>query len=66
MGKLFARRAALKKFEAEGRTDWKNKVRKVITTADVIFSTQNQVKSKKRLPRPQISYTPRYISKEQD
>ena len=36
-----------KNFEAEGRTDWKSKMKKVITTADVLFSTQNQVQSKK-------------------
>ena len=33
--------------QAEARTDWKSKVKEVITTADVLFSTRNQVKSKK-------------------
>ena len=48
VGKLFARRAALEKnFEAEGRSYWKSKVKKIITTTDVLFSTQNQVKSQK-------------------
>ena len=40
---MFTRRAAfeknLKNFEAEGHSDWKNKMKKVITTADVQFST---------------------------
>ena len=30
-----------KKFETEDRTDWKSKVKKIITTADVLFSAQN-------------------------
>ena len=38
-----------KKFEAEDGTDWKSKIKKVITTADVLlFSTQNQVKNEKK------------------
>ena len=43
VGKLFTRRAALEKsFEAEGRTVWKSKIKIVITTADVLFSTQTK------------------------
>ena len=33
--------------QAEGRTDWKSEIIKVITTADVLFSTRNQVNRKK-------------------
>ena len=38
---------------------------KVITTADVLFSTRNQVKSQKKviIRLPQMSYIPRNISK---
>ena len=55
---MFTRRAAFENnFEAEGRTDWKSKIKKVITTANVLFSTQIQVKSiKKRSSRSQMSF----------
>ena len=37
-----------KKIETEDRTDWKSNVKKIITTADVLFSAQNQIKSKEK------------------
>ena len=37
-----------KNLEAKGRIDWKSKVKKIIMIVDVLFSTQNQVKSKKK------------------
>ena len=34
------------KFAAEGRTEWKSKVKKVITTADVLFYSKSSEKRK--------------------
>ena len=46
-----------KNFEAEGRTDWKSKIKKVITTADVLFSSQNLVKKGHHVRKCPIFYS---------
>ena len=51
-GQTFRTKSRIEKnFEAEGRTDWKNKVKKVITSAGVLFSTQKQAMSNKKSHR---------------
>ena len=58
VGKLFTRRAALeKKFKPRSARIGKAK-KKVITSANVKFFTQNQVKSKKRSSPPQAVVCP--------
>ena len=37
-----------KKFEAEGRTDWKNEMKKAIKTSEVQFFTQKLSEDQKR------------------
>ena len=52
-----------KNFKAGDRTDWKSK-KKLNTSSVVLFFTKNQVKSKKRSSRPQMSHIPLNISEE--